>query len=134
MNHEVAPNMHTRSSEIRELAPKATKRRKANYASGDREVSIKRQRLILALLRVSETGTLTIREVCDATGISRQLAHYHLRKLAYRGQIALVLERGGRPGSLTFRVWSVDALQMIGLRVKTHRASENAEERQSVAA
>jgi hypothetical protein len=86
-----------RSSEIRELRAKnpTSKKRKPNYASPNRGASERHQRLILALLRVAD-GPLSVRDVVDATGLSRQLAHYQLKKLAYRREIVWLFDRGKR--------------------------------------
>jgi DNA-binding transcriptional ArsR family regulator len=101
-----------RSSEIRELraAPRPG-RKKPNYASGDRASSVRWHRLILALARVAD-GPLTVKEIVDATGMSRQLAHYHVKKLAYRRELVWVFDRGRRVGETSVKLyWPNSALR-----------------------
>lgn len=93
-----------RSSEIRQLRGQPKTRRKPNYASADRASSVRHQRLILALARVAD-GPISVRDVVDATGLSRQLAHYHLKKLAYRRELIWMFDRGSRRGDTTVRIY-----------------------------
>jgi DNA-binding transcriptional ArsR family regulator len=78
---------------------RAARRRSIDYGSEDKPSSIKKQRLILALML---DGSLTVREIADLVGISRQLTLYHLKKLAYRELVAMTLEPAGN-GKLRFR-------------------------------
>ncbi len=124
-----------RSSDIRELRSvnSPAKKKKPNYASPDRLSSQRKQRLILALLRVSD-GPLTVREIVDATGLSRQLAHYHLKKLAYRRELLWMFDRGKRRGETAVRIhwptaelrralgWQLEARQ-IGQAAVNDRAA-----------
>lgn len=99
-----APERPIRSSDIRALRPAGKAKKKPNYASGDRAASVRWHRLILALARVAE-GPLTVREIVDATGMSRQLAHYHIRKLAYRRELVMTFDRGKRVGETAVKLY-----------------------------
>lgn len=96
---------------------KSPKSRKPNYASKNTEASERKQRLIMALLDASGTRTITVREIADALGLSRPLVHYHIRKLAYRRMVVVMMEPADAPGVLRFRLWSWQALQQAGVPV-----------------
>jgi hypothetical protein len=103
--------------------PKRARRRKAkprkpNYGAKNTAASDRKQAAILALLDADGDGTLTIRDIATALGISRQLAHYHVRKLAYRREIAVMLEPSDAPGVLRFRLYTARALLRVGIAVR----------------
>jgi AcrR family transcriptional regulator len=102
-------------------APKAKKKRVANYGSRNTPASDAKQRAIMEVVDAG-FGSATIREICDLTGMSRQLVHYHMRKLVYRGDLVAVLERASRPGVLRYRLYTPEALMTRGLHL-VHEAA-----------
>lgn len=82
--------------------------KKRNYRTASRAGSVVRQSEILLLLEVGEG--LTVKEIGDMLGMSRQLALYHLKKLAASRQLVMVLEPCEQNGLLQFRVWNEMAL------------------------
>lgn len=72
--------------------------------------TLEKQHRILAWLREAPAGW-TVAELGFLLGMSRQLALYHVKKLAATGQLLAELEPCVENGGLRFRVWD-----------RTHRA------------
>lgn len=91
--------------------PPARRRAKArvNYQAADRPGTVRKQEAILRLLALAPVG-FTVRDVGAALGISRQLALYHVKKLAAQGRLTMILEPCERNGGLQFLVWDTSAL------------------------
>lgn len=64
---------------------------------------------IVAILGQLQEG-LTVRELGKALGMSRQLALYHLKRMAALGEIVMVLEPCEENGGVRFRCWDELAL------------------------
>lgn len=90
-------------------AKRRAKRRPANYASRSTAATLAKQAKIRELLESSNEG-LTVSEIGRALGISRQLALYHVKKLAASYGCALLLEPCTGNGGLQYRVW--DEMQL----------------------
>ncbi len=91
--------------------PRTTRKPKAktvNYKSANRKGTDEKQRAIRELLAAGLP--FTVKAIGVALGISRQLALYHVKKMAATGQLTMVLEPCERNGGLQFRCWSEDAL------------------------
>jgi len=102
-----------------------SKKRQPNYRGRSTCATLAKQAAIRELLT---TGLpLTVRAVGDALGISRQLALYHIKKMAATGQLVLMLEPCPANGGLQFCAWSEAALMdhymRMGQRVRGHRAA-----------
>ena len=79
-------------------------RRTVNYKSESTPATLtKHDRIRMILAMVSEG--LTVSEVGKALGMSRQLALYHVKKMAAQAQLVMVLEPCDNNGGLQFRVW-----------------------------
>lgn len=85
------------------------KSRRHNYRAASKPSTVERQAEILEWLQLFDEG-LTVRELGDALGCSRQLALYHLKKLAASGAIVLQLEQCRQNAGLRFRAWNESAL------------------------
>lgn len=83
--------------------------RSRNYRASSTPATLRKQAAILELLALAGEG-LTVREVGKALGISRQLALYHVKKLAATYQLTMVLEPCIGNGGLQFKVWDEMAL------------------------
>lgn len=99
---------------VRELAapPARRTRRRArtvNYRSRSTAATLAKQQRIRALLE-STPGGLTVAELGQALGISRQLALYHVKKLAAVYGLVMVLEPCLENGGLQYRCWDDMAL------------------------
>lgn len=88
------------------------RKRRVNWRSKLTPKTIALHQRIAKILVQQERG-LIVRELADELGISRQLALYHLKKLAALGGIVMVLEPCAESGGLRFRCWDETAL---GLR------------------
>lgn len=84
------------------------KRRIRDYLATYRTPALEKARAIRALL--AEGEGLSVSEVARGTGISRQLALYHLKKLAASGLIVMMLEPCTINGGLRFSCWNEMAL------------------------
>lgn len=94
---------------IRELAepkPKTAKRRgrTVNYKSRSTAKTLAKQAVIRELLATTPGG-LSVAELGAALGISRQLALYHVKKMAATYQLTMQLEPCLGNGGLQFRCW-----------------------------
>lgn len=94
---------------VRELAePRPQRRRRGpratNYRSRSTPATLQKQARIRALLEQTPGG-LTVAEVGQALGISRQLALYHVKKLAAAYGLVMVLEPCLENGGLQYRCW-----------------------------
>ncbi len=99
---------------ISELAPATKKRAKRkskrgpNYRSASTPATLQKQAAIRELLA---TGiAFDVRSIGEALGISRQLALYHVKKMAATAQLVMVLEPCEVNGGLRYRVWDESAL------------------------
>jgi len=88
-------------------APRA--KRSPNYRSASTTATLLKQKLIRELLELSGEG-LTVAEIGRALGMSRQLALYHVKKLAASYGCAMLLEPCAINGGLQFKVWDEMAL------------------------
>lgn len=82
-----------------ELRPRRSRPRAPSRAATER-----RHAAIEALLRAGLS--FTVRAIGEALGISRQLALYHVKRMAAAGRVVLVLEPCPRNGGLQYRVWT----------------------------
>lgn len=73
--------------------------------------SLALQERIAGILAGCEGG-LTVRELADVIGVSRQLTLYHVKKLAARAGVVMVLEPCAENGGLRFRCWDDTALAL----------------------
>ena len=90
----------------------ATKRRTSrtpNYRATSTPATLRKQAKIRELLELAGEG-LTISEIGRALGISRQLALYHVKKMAATYQCAMILEPCIGNGGLQYKVWDEMAL------------------------
>lgn len=100
---------------ISELAPqtgrkraRAKAKRSPNWRSSSTPATLRKQAAIRELLA---TGIpFTVRAIGEALGISRQLALYHVKKMAATSQLVMMLEPCDRNGGLQYRVWDEGAL------------------------
>lgn len=83
--------------------------RTVNYRSASTPATAKKQQLIRELLALTGEG-LTVSEIGRALGISRQLALYHVKKMAATYQCAMILEPCLGNGGLQYKVWDEMAL------------------------
>lgn len=86
-----------------------TSRRTVSYRSSSTPATVKKQAAIRELLALAGEG-LTVSEIGRALGISRQLALYHVKKMAATYQLAMILEPCIGNGGLQFKVWDEMAL------------------------
>lgn len=85
------------------------KRRVPNYRSTNRPATVRKQEMIRLLLAQAHEG-LTVREVARAIGVSRQLALYHLKKMAAQYQLVMMLQPCLENGGVQFVCWDEMAL------------------------
>lgn len=85
-------------------------KRVVNYRSSSQPKTLELQAVVRTVLRKSGTG-FTVRELGESLGISRQLALYHLKKMAATAQLVMILEPCSESGGLRYRCW--DELQMV---------------------
>jgi hypothetical protein len=100
-------------SYISELAPKPARakrkaKRSVNWRSSSTPATLRKQAAIRELLAMGLP--FTVRAIGDALGMSRQLALYHVKKMAASAQLVMVLEPCDRNGGLQYRVWDESAL------------------------
>lgn len=88
---------------------KPAKKRTLNYASRSTAATLRKQEDILAYLELVGAGA-TISEIGGAIGISRQLALYHIKKMAATGRLVMVSEPCVENGGLQFRCWREESL------------------------
>lgn len=81
------------------------KRKTLNYRSVSIPATYHRHLDMLAWLEL-EPGGMSLEELADAVDMSRQLALYHVKKLAAAGQIKAELEPTDRNGGVRFRIWT----------------------------
>jgi DNA-binding CsgD family transcriptional regulator len=74
------------------------------WKSASRPATTERQRAILRLLAAAPVG-FSVSDVGRALGISRQLALYHVKKLAAAGELTMMLEPCEANGGLQYAVW-----------------------------
>ena len=80
-----------------------------NWQSKPTKRSALHQRELVSLMRAMPKG-LTMREIGQWLGMSRQLALYHVKKACAAGLIQMTLEPCERNGGLQYRVWDQVAL------------------------
>lgn len=85
------------------------KRRTVNYRSSDRPATLRKQATIREVLALANEG-LTVSEVARALGCSRQLALYHVKKLAAKLGCVMVSTRCSANGQFQWLVWDEGAL------------------------
>lgn len=100
-------------SYIGELSPKPAKakrkaKRSANWRSSSTASTLRKQAAIRELLAAGLP--FTVRAIGEAMGMSRQLALYHVKKMAADAQLVMMLEPCDRNGGLQYRVWDESAL------------------------
>jgi predicted transcriptional regulator len=78
---------------------------KPNWRSASTPKTLMLQARIRWLLERADEG-FTVRELAGELGISRQLALYHLKKMAATTQLVMVLEPCLESGGLRFRCWN----------------------------
>jgi DNA-binding transcriptional ArsR family regulator len=83
--------------------------RRRNYRAPSKPETLRKQERIRAILGQLHEG-LTVSEVGRALGMSRQLALYHLKKMAASGAVVMVLEPCAANGGVQFRCWDEMAL------------------------
>lgn len=83
--------------------------RTLNYRSASTPATLKKQAAIRELLALVGEG-LTVTEIGKALGISRQLALYHVKKMAATYQLTMVLEPCLGNGGLQYKCWDEMAL------------------------
>jgi hypothetical protein len=100
-----------RGTYISELAPRTKRRTRktpVNYRSRSTPATLAKQAMIRELLA---TGLpFSVRAIGEALGISRQLALYHVKKMAADGQVVMMLQPCDRNGGLQYQVWDETAL------------------------
>lgn len=79
-------------------------KRTRTYASKSTRATLAKQALIRELLSQAQDG-FTVAEIGAALGMSRQLALYHLKKMAASYQLTMILEPCIGNGQLQFRCW-----------------------------
>jgi DNA-binding transcriptional ArsR family regulator len=85
-------------------------RRQVNYRSTSTKATVAKQNKILMLLADAPKG-FTVAEIGEVLGVSRQLALYHLKKMAATYQVVMQLEPCvGGGGGVRYRIW--DELQL----------------------
>lgn len=93
---------------VRDLVdPKPARRRgprQTNYRSRSTPATLAKQARIRELLE-STPGGLSVAELGQALGISRQLALYHVKKMAAAYGLTMVLEPCLENGGLQYRCW-----------------------------
>lgn len=88
---------------------RTNKTRSTNYRSASTPATLKKQAAIRELLALVGEG-LTVTEIGKALGISRQLALYHVKKMAATYQLTMVLEPCLGNGGLQYKCWDEMAL------------------------
>jgi hypothetical protein len=86
------------------MKSKKPARRTVNYRSENKPSTLQKQDRIAMLLSMIGEG-LTVAEIGKAIGCSRQLALYHVKKMAAQAKLVMVLEPCEGNGGLQFRVW-----------------------------
>lgn len=114
---------------ISELSPRTERKprakgRQQNYRSPSTPATLAKQAAIRELLA---TGlSFSVRAIGEALGISRQLALYHVKKMAASAQLIMMLEPCDANGGLQYRVWDEGALMahymLKGQRILRQRA------------
>lgn len=85
------------------------KRKQVNYKSKDSKKTLERQFAILTWMALAPNG-LNVTDIASSLGISRQLCLYHLKKMAAKGLILMMLEPCEGNGGLRYRCW--DEMQL----------------------
>lgn len=131
MFQDTTQNRALNETYISELAPKRAKRkakRSPNWRSGSTPATLRKQAAIRELLAAGLP--FTVRAIGEALGMSRQLALYHVKKMAASAQLVMVLEPCDRNGGLQYKVWDDSALMAFymarGQRVLRQAASHAA--------
>lgn len=92
------------------MLPKARRSRKQpNWTSRSTSATLRKQASIQEWLSVADEG-MTVTEIGQVLGISRQLALYHVKKLAAARGLVMVLEPCEGNGGLQYKVWDATLL------------------------
>jgi hypothetical protein len=93
-------------------ARRSTKKkpRVVNYKSRSTMGTLTKQAQIMRWIRVADEG-FTVSEIAALLGISRQLALYHVKKMAATAQLIMVLEPCDGNGGLQYKIW--DHTQLV---------------------
>lgn len=110
MAFDTTPRTESYIAELLEPARKQRRRtkRSPNWKSRSTGATLYKQALIRELL--SSGLPFTVRAIGDALGISRQLALYHVKKMAATARLVMVLEPCAVNGGLQFKVWDPAAI------------------------
>jgi predicted ArsR family transcriptional regulator len=84
-------------------AKRSRKSRAHNYASANRPATDRLHTRIAALLEVHDG--LTLRDIGEAMGISRQLARYHVLKMVAHRRLVVIVEPCEGNGGVQYRVY-----------------------------
>lgn len=105
MAFDSTPSTHTSPA-----APtkRRAKRKLVNYRASSTHGTLIKQAMIRELLAAGLS--FSVRAIGEALGISRQLALYHVKKMAAAGQLVMMLEPCEGNGGLQYRVWDETAL------------------------
>ena len=103
------PSAYARAHTPTKRGRKPGSRRAPNYASRSTAATLAKQERIAELLELAGEG-LTVAEIGRALGMSRQLALYHVKKMAASYGCAMILEPCSSNGGLQFKVWNEMAL------------------------
>lgn len=99
------------------------RRRTVNYRSESTLATLAKQEAILRWTRKCTDG-FSISEIAALLGVSRQLALYHLKKLAAAGELVMILGPCDSNSGLQYRIW--DETQMVVNYTPRHRLQEAA--------
>lgn len=86
-----------------------TPKRTVDYAARSTAATLRKQEAIRTFLELAGEGA-TVTQVGEALGISRQLALYHVKKMAATSQLVMILEPCLENGGLQFKVWKEETL------------------------
>lgn len=92
-------------------------RRTVDYRSVSKPSTLEKHNTILYWLANAGDG-FTVTELARACGMSRQLALYHVKKLAAMGELVMQLEPCVGNGGLQFRLW--DERQLAARYIETY--------------
>ncbi len=111
-----------RTSRTRRASKPRAKARRPDWTRPSKPRSVALQARIASILASCEGG-LIVRELADILGVSRQLCLYHLKKLAARAGVVMVLEPCAENGGLRFRCWDDTALALSYLEDRPRPAT-----------
>lgn len=103
LSHYLLPAAPSPEPKRQRRRGKKSAKRTVNYAARNYAKTDRLHDRIAALLHVHDG--LTMRELGDALGLSRQLTRYHVLKMVARGRLLAILEPCEGNGGVQFRVW-----------------------------